>query len=598
MYNGNRGNIFYKMMKMSEGEDIMKKLLCFLVTLIMLMQCTSFVFAEETGAETFAGVHNVTPYLDMEVKVTGSSEFENGPLSLRGSSATVSYKTTLEMETVYAEFLKWYERAVDIIDILAADETEKTALTTAFENLPIEGGFTVVIKYPNFFEVPAEFLADSQQMYGFNEEAKAIFYEIKRESSEDSDGDKLLTITIGVKGASSETLKVKELYDNREAYLADITLTAEGVTISKTGKHTVSGTMEGYTEAQGTFSGTVKSLRVDYAGIQNPAEEKVNPEAPSAISATVELKRESSGGSRPTVELIFNVDGDTNLVAPIEGQSPVKFEELPIPTKPGYVFDGWYYDSARTQKVEEDVVVPGRIILYGHFMSEMLNSEDHFAYVIGYPDGLVRPTGNITREEVATIFYRLLREDKLVTIASTTNNFTDVEKERWSNKAISSLANGGYITGYEDGTFGPSKFITRAEFATMATRYASLSLADDVAFSDIEGHWAKDYILKASSAGWVNGYEDGTFAPEKYITRAEVMTIINRMLTRYVDAEGLHVDTKLWADMDGTEWYYFNVLEATNAHNYVRREDGKLEKWTEITPNKIWIELDEMEEAE
>ena len=226
--------------------------------------------------------------------------------------------------------------------------------------------------------------------------------------------------------------------------------------------------------------------------------------------------------------------------------------------------------------------------LYGHWVSNVVDTENHFAYVIGYPDGTVLPEKNITREEVAMIFYRLLRDDVRASLRTDKNDFTDVADNRWSNVAISTMANGGFIVGYTDGTFGPERNITRAEFATMATRFASLMDDSGASFSDIEGHWSKYYVLKAATAGWISGYPEGTFLPEKNITRAEAFTIINRVLARSVNKEGLHADTTLWKDMNGSEWYYYITLEATNSHNFVRQEDGINETWTAIVPNKTW----------
>ena len=182
----------------------------------------------------------------------------------------------------------------------------------------------------------------------------------------------------------------------------------------------------------------------------------------------------------------------------------------------------------------------------------------------------------------------MLRDEVRDSLRVNKNDFTDVADDRWSNVPISTMANGGFIKGYPDGTFGPGKNITRAEFATMATRFASLMDDSGASFSDIAGHWSESYVLRAATAGWIAGYPDGTFGPEKLITRAEAMTIINRVLMRSVNKEGLHADTMFWIDMDGSEWYYYITLEATNSHNYTRQEDGINENWTAIIPNKTW----------
>ncbi len=567
----------------------MKKVICLLITVVMLVQCAGVVSAQELPAD------RVFPNIDMEVRKNGAGSFENGPLNLSGDTAVVDYRTTLYMDSVLENFEDWYEKAEEIIGGLETNLGTDfgNALRDKLNNLVIEGEFTVEIMYPDALIVPQNFINGGNMFgFGFLDETNfnyedIIFYEKDRSHNEITN---TITITIGVKGEGSSDLKVGDLYQKRDTYLKSLTLTATGVTIPATGTYTVEGKLSGsiWTEETINYSG-LEGLEVVYKG------KGVNPAEEDTVSATVNLTKSGSGAGIGTKSLVFNIDGNTKLIPPINHVKLVKFEELPYPTKPAYTFDGWYYDSAFTKKVEGDVNVNGKVVLYGHFVSNTLDSEDHFAYIIGYPDGTVRPSNYISREEVTTIFYRLLRESKTIGLLDDKNSFTDISADRWSCKAILSMANSGYVKGYEDGNFRPEQYITRAEFATMATRYAMLEQNKDLSFVDVNGHWAEEYINKAANAGWVKGYEDGSFGPEKYITRAEVMTIINRMLVRYVDEEGLHADTKLWTDMDGSEWYYYNVLEATNAHDYERKEDGKHEKWTEITPNKIWIELDEME---
>lgn len=213
-----------------------------------------------------------------------------------------------------------------------------------------------------------------------------------------------------------------------------------------------------------------------------------------------------------------------------------------------------------------------------------LNREDHFAYVSGYKDGTVRPTNNITREEVAAIFYRLLTDVSRAVYETGVNNFSDVDSSRWSNNAISTLANAGIISGYKEGTFKPGQTITRAEFAAIASRFDSVSEDVTNPFTDTEGHWAEQLISNAADKGWVGGYPDSTFRPSNAITRAEAMTLINKVLNREVDKEGLLADAKQWPDNQEGKWYYYQVLEATNSHDYERRSaDSYVENWTAIT---------------
>ncbi|MFD2114137.1 S-layer homology domain-containing protein, partial [Paenibacillus yanchengensis] len=218
-----------------------------------------------------------------------------------------------------------------------------------------------------------------------------------------------------------------------------------------------------------------------------------------------------------------------------------------------------------------------------------LDMENHFNYVRGYPDGTVQPEGQISREEVAAIFYRLLDEESRNKFMTTDHSFTDVKKARWSNRHIATMQNAGIITGYEDGSFRPGQSITRAEFAAIASRFDKLNDTKNDKFSDISGHWAEKYIKSAANKGWIAGYEDKTFRPDQYITRAEAMKFINSVLNRKLRAEDVHEDTKQWPDNPSTKWYYEDVLEATNHHEYSRDEED-YELWDEVLPLHIYQE--------
>ena len=223
-----------------------------------------------------------------------------------------------------------------------------------------------------------------------------------------------------------------------------------------------------------------------------------------------------------------------------------------------------------------------------------LNTTDHYAYIAGYEDGTVRPDGNITRAEVATIFFRLMTDEYRETCWSTSSGFTDVTAANWYNNAISTTANAGWVSGYPDGTFRPDAYITRAEFATIAARFLSDVYSGTSMFTDISGHWAEDYINRAAAAGWINGYADGTFRPNAYITRAEAVTLINRMLDRAPDANHLLADMVRWPDNPETAWYYADIQEATNSHDYTRAGTGNYEVWTELLANRDWAALEEI----
>ena len=164
-------------------------------------------------------------------------------------------------------------------------------------------------------------------------------------------------------------------------------------------------------------------------------------------------------------------------------------------------------------------------------------------------------------------------------------------KRQWYNNAISTLVNADIITGYTDGSFRPDAYITRAELAAIASRFDDIS-GGETRLTDIDGHWAEELISSAYNKGWVDGYPDGSFRPDQNITRAEVMTLVNRVLERAVDQDGMLDDMVTWSDNQPSSWYYEAVQEATNSHDYSRDEGETLETWTEITPPRDWTELE------
>lgn len=224
-------------------------------------------------------------------------------------------------------------------------------------------------------------------------------------------------------------------------------------------------------------------------------------------------------------------------------------------------------------------------------MLEVLNKEDHFNYIIGTPEGLSLPTANVTRAEVATIFFRLMTDDARAKFDSLDNNFSDVAKGKWYNRAISTLAKAGIIKGDPAGTYRPGDPITRAEMAAIIARFGDFKEGGKT-FNDISGHWAQKYIELAASNGWINGNPDGTFKPNNNITRAETVAMINRVLNRQTESNDdlLPVSQMTnWSDnMDTAKWYYRDMQEATNNHKAERVGNSIYEKWTEKLPDIDW----------
>ncbi len=222
-----------------------------------------------------------------------------------------------------------------------------------------------------------------------------------------------------------------------------------------------------------------------------------------------------------------------------------------------------------------------------------LNGDDHYAYIVGYPNGNVEPNGNITRAEVATIFFRLLTEKVRTANSTQSNSLSDVTRGQWFNHAVSTLSSMGIVKGHNDGTFAPNAPITRAEFAAIAARFDDKNTDTSSKFTDIASHWAKNEIGIAANKGWINGYPDGTFRPNQYITRAEAMTLVNRVLNRLPENSSDLLDSMIkWPDnSDASAWYYLAVQEATNSH-YYKTKENKFEKWTELRETRDWTELE------
>ena len=214
----------------------------------------------------------------------------------------------------------------------------------------------------------------------------------------------------------------------------------------------------------------------------------------------------------------------------------------------------------------------------------LLNKEDHIAYVSGYPDGTVRPTANITRAETAQMFYRLLTDEARREYSTKKNSFSDVSSSAWYCQSVSTLSDMGVITGYPNGTFRPEANITRAEFATLLSRFTEAKTVATTSFSDTASHWARSTIETASANGWVTGYPDGTFRPNNSITRAEAMAMLNRMLGRLPESNRdlLSGMTTFTDNSDSAQWYYLHVQEATNTHSYSLKSDGVHESWTKL----------------
>ena len=295
----------------------------------------------------------------------------------------------------------------------------------------------------------------------------------------------------------------------------------------------------------------------------------------------------SSGGGGGPTRYTLHYESNGGAAYPSErypAGTVVILDKTPL--REGYEFTGWYGEAELTTQLNTVRMDKNRTVYAGWSATPApawLNSDDHFAYVYGYPDGRVGPLNNITRAEVAAIFYRLLRKDIRMESQTTENSFDDVPADAWYVTEVSTLARLGVFVGRTTEVFAPDAPITRAEFATVCARFDQSGAAEDRDFSDIGGHWAEQYIRQAAALGWVQGYPDGTFGPDRPITRAEAVTMINRVLRRNPGSkDDLLSGMKVWPDNPEGAWYYLEVQEATNGHEFHRKADGH-EKWTVLS---------------
>lgn len=357
-----------------------------------------------------------------------------------------------------------------------------------------------------------------------------------------------------------------------------------------------------YPQADGSVGGTlpassVPAIMIPAAGYENAAGSwdavpNIEPNGiVDSVTYTYTFGQTHSGGSTSTkLTLHYESNGGTSYRDErYSSGTTVTLDKAPV--RESYTFTGWYADKALTDKITNVKMTSNKTVYAGWTATnvpDMLNGDDHYAYVVGYSDGTVRPNANISRAEVATIFFRLLKEEVRDGNLTTENTFADVTDGQWHNKAISTMAKLGAVKGRNAEAFDPDAPITRAEFATICARFDKTQISTSSNFTDISGHWAEKYIERAATLGWIAGYSDGTFRPSNYITRAEAMTMINRVLCRVPQsADDLLNDMTVWPDNHPTDWYYLAVQEATNSHDFDRKGEVN-EKWTKLTNGSDW----------
>lgn len=359
-----------------------------------------------------------------------------------------------------------------------------------------------------------------------------------------------------------------------------------------------------YPQADGTASGTldasyVPQIMLPAPGYENTAggwEQTPNTD-PNGITGDVTYVYRfgstgggSSSGHSTRYTLHYESNGGT-AYKDERYSSGTKVTLDKTPTRESYTFTGWYADKALTQKITSVTMNSDKTVYAGWEATgvpDKLNGDDHFAYVIGYPDGKVHPEGNISRAETATIFFRLLKADIRDGNLTADNDFSDVSDGQWHNKAVSTMAKLGIVKGRRADSFDPDASITRAEFAAICARFNTKPVENSGSFSDISGHWAENEIERAAAFGWISGYPDGTFRPDARITRAEAMTMINRVLCRMPQSESDLLDSMVtWPDNKPSDWHYLAVQEATNSHDFDRQGEVG-ESWTKLTSVPDW----------
>lgn len=530
----------------------MKKFLSFVIASALLTSSLGMVaFAAD---EPDPQVEYVSA--DITVKLGKNGEYEDtteeSPYQLAANKSTFDAKAVIDMDDIADTWNSYVDRAMEL-------GFDRTAVLSFVEVTDSE--FVVKIQAD-------EKISNENPTFTWSSKVNDLFEQVGEPVINDNDNSYTLTMKVkdDVTTAQLDEFFNAETREILSLEVKDNSLTKSGTTYKITS----------------TFSGKIEigiaggSSDVDPAPM--PSTEPIQTASPTlrdeidGYEPRLFVIGEDLGGGKygeKDVDYIrrksSSNNGGTNgggtavIPVPTPTTDPV---QVPLPTEKG----------------TPDNVEPQ---ISGTSSGAKLNYNDHIAYINGYDNGdgttVVRPENPITRAEVATIFYRILDEASRNKFKTAVSSFSDVSEDKWFNTEVSTVAAAGIVNGYEDGSFMPDKKITRAEFAAIASRFTSLVYEGENMFTDTSDHWAANEINNAAMTGWIAGYEDGTFNPEADITRAEAITIINRMLYRFVSKDGLHDDLVTWSDNTADKWYYEAVQEATNEHNYNRRGIGYYE---------------------
>ena len=421
-------------------------------------------------------------------------------------------------------------------------------------------------------------------------------------------------LTINPRKVTLTSASDSKKYDGTALTNGTVTVSGDGFVDGQGATYTVTGTITDVGEVKNAFTYTLNdgTDAKNYTITKNEGKLEVTPNE-TEVTVTITGKSDSKqyNGSEQSVkgyEVTISAK-DTDITVALKDVKAAIAKGTNVGEyKMNLTKDDFTVTSKNYSKITV-VVVDGKLTITGvpyyppYYPPTVkiedddalgLNTTDHFAYIVGYGNGEVRPQNNITRAEVATIFFRLLTDDVRDENLTKTNRYSDVAATSWYNTAVSTLSSMGIITGYPDGTFRPNAAITRAEFAAIAARFDNDGDKTAAKFSDIATHWAKDEISIAYNNGWITGYPDGTFGPQRDITRAETMTLVNRVLNRQPETEDdLLPNMTVWTDNANPKaWYYLAVQEATNSHYYEFKTNSQYEKWTELRETRDWTLLE------
>lgn len=605
----------------------MKKTLAFAVASVMTISSMS-TLASATQLYSFADGNydkeNLTKYgvpsydvvaVDLDIATSWSdngyeSHTSSSPLQQKASRATFYAKADLDMTKIAAEWEAYLNAAEEYAKTTLGIEPE-VAREFAMEQASISGEYTISITVPGTGKYDDRTLKgientklaaqdesawkwETKNVGDYSYSALSFFdYKNPATSYEEKDGMRNFTINMQMKDdLSARTLDEYFTHvngENGDEY-KNLTLLVPENNVGGTGTtYEIKGEFSGYVKLEigaGMFETRVDLGEKTGGELNDDGTRTESGVKPITDSDFVRLRTSGGGGGG---------GGST----PASSETPAPTEQVTeTPSENPSENPSESPSENPSNRPEQPTVEPQT---GGSSTGATLNYDDHYAYIIGYPaeEGQsedyreVRPQNNITRAEVATIFFRMLTDESRAKFWSTENVYSDVNTGDWFNNAVSTATAAGIVNGYDTGDFKPNNAITRAEFAAIASRFTSVEYNGDGEFNDIAGHWAEEAINRAAVTGWINGYDDGSFKPDQYITRAEAMTLINRILYRLVDGEeNLSADMVKWIDNDPSAWYYENVQEATNSHSYDREAIGLYEKWVGITEPRDWEALE------